>query len=565
MVRLRALIPSAAVLLLAAACSDAAAPPTSTPAPRLESNRPVDAATLNMKVLFEYRGWFSCPGDESGLDAWLHWFDDASSDAERASVHYWPDVSDLEPRERCPTAMSLHDGGPAYAFSSANPNTVSRHFQWMEEYGLDGVFLHRPVTDTKSREKLAFHDRVAQNVKEGAEAHGRVFAVMYDLDANGADSLDHLGSDWAYLVDEMNITDSDQYLHHDGRPVVGISGLGPGRNGAGPEEIRNLVERLHSTAPETQLASLLAVAPVDWRTEPDPEWADAYRAFDFISPQAVGEYEDETGADDFMARFLTPDVDEAASIGVGYVPTVWPGLSVGGRSALNSVPRDGGRFYWRQVHNAVASGAAALRVATFDDMYLGTAMFKLAPTAGGLPAGGGFLPLNVDGYDLPSDWYLRLGGETGRLLRREIPLSPDMPIAPRRLPDAERNRIEMYFISTSEWATVDISTPGNVMTVRVVETRGEPMNAAASVDRLILGQSLAAANSGNSVDIEVEYTVDLQALRSPMELRLEKGAFGRSALRVVKLTPQGARVLRHVSLGDTDAPGLTVVIDRVGE
>jgi len=34
------------------------------------------------------------------------------------------------------------------------------------------------------------------------------------------------------------------------------------------------------------------------------------------------------------------------------------------------------------------------------------------------------------GYSLPSDWYLRLGGEAARMLRGEIPLSADTLIEP---------------------------------------------------------------------------------------------------------------------------------------
>jgi hypothetical protein len=68
--------------------------------------------------------------------------------------------------------------------------------------------------------------------------------------------------------------------------------------------------------------------------------------------------------------------------------------------------------------------------AMFDEMDEGTAMFKMAPAPAQLPAQGTFVPLNVDGENLPSDWYLRLAGEGGKMLRREIPLSPTRPINP---------------------------------------------------------------------------------------------------------------------------------------
>jgi hypothetical protein len=57
-------------------------------------------------------------------------------------------------------------------------------------------------------------------------------------------------------------------------------------------------------------------------------------------------------------------------------------------------------------------------------------MFKLAPTPNELPVEGTFVPLNIDGYSLPSDWYLRLVDQAGKMLRGEIPLRPQMPITP---------------------------------------------------------------------------------------------------------------------------------------
>jgi hypothetical protein len=82
------------------------------------------------------------------------------------------------------------------------------------------------------------------------------------------------------------------------------------------------------------------------------------------------------------------------------------------------------------VHNAVSAGVDNLFTAMFDEVDEGTAMLKAVSTQGELPAQGSFLSLDVDGEQLPSDWYLRLGGAAGRMVRKEIPLSAQIPIAP---------------------------------------------------------------------------------------------------------------------------------------
>jgi hypothetical protein len=66
----------------------------------------------------------------------------------------------------------------------------------------------------------------------------------------------------------------------------------------------------------------------------------------------------------------------------------------------------------------------------FDEVDEGTAIFKAAETQAEVPAQGHFLSLDADGEKVPSDWYLRVTGEIGRMLRREIAPQPDLPIQP---------------------------------------------------------------------------------------------------------------------------------------
>ena len=101
---------------------------------------PINATTLYNKVMFGYQGWFACPGD-GGANQWIHWFRGSNPTASQATVDYWPDISELDEDELFPTAMTLHDGSSANVFSSQVEKTVVRHFEWMEEYELDGVFL----------------------------------------------------------------------------------------------------------------------------------------------------------------------------------------------------------------------------------------------------------------------------------------------------------------------------------------------------------------------------------------------------------------------------------------
>ena len=68
--------------------------------------------------------------------------------------------------------------------------------------------------------------------------------------------------------------------------------------------------------------------------------------------------------------------------------------------------------------------------AMFDEVDEGTAMFKCVPTTAQLPAQGTFVPLNIDGYNLNSDWYLRVANQAGMMLRGQIPITNGIPITP---------------------------------------------------------------------------------------------------------------------------------------
>ena len=126
-------------------------PPTSTPPlpvpttpdplvepPKIPPDRVVDASTMTEKLLMGYQGWFTCPGDGTNISlGYYHWIRDGYSriTPESLAVEMWPDTRELSDPEKCATDLTYSDGSPAYLYSAANPRTVSRHFEWMYDYG----------------------------------------------------------------------------------------------------------------------------------------------------------------------------------------------------------------------------------------------------------------------------------------------------------------------------------------------------------------------------------------------------------------------------------------------
>lgn len=395
--------------------------------------REVDASTMNHKLLMGYQGWFACPGDGSPPNRWVHWFRNNNSIATNVTVDFWPDVSELDTDELFTTGMTLSNGAPAKVYSAFNQKTVVRHFQWMQDHQLDGVLLQRFVSDLSDPAFFALRNQVAANVQVGAEKYGRVFAIMYDISGQPTNTLvSALANDWLYLVNTMHLTNSPRYLRHNGRPVVAIWSFGFSGRGDTPAQAMAAINFFKAAG-----CTMIGGVPAYWRTlnhdaQTNAAWAAVFRSFDVISPWSVGRYGDNAGADHFAANLIVPDRAEAAANGRDYMPVIFPGFSWKNlnHGPLNQIPRNGGAFYWRQAYNAVATGCTMIYGAMFDEMDEGTAMFKLAPTKAELPAQGTFVPLNADGIKLPSDWYLRLANEAGKMLRGELPVTNAIPITP---------------------------------------------------------------------------------------------------------------------------------------
>ncbi|NOS70839.1 MAG: hypothetical protein HOP33_13025 [Verrucomicrobia bacterium] len=393
----------------------------------------VDTSTLNRKMLLGYQGWFACPGDGSPVNAWIHWFRSQTPSAANATVDFLPDTSELDADELFNTSMTYSNGTPFRVYGAAKRKTVVRHFKWMRDHHIDGVFLQRFTSELGSSSFASWRNQVTSNVWAGAEAYGRVFAIMYDISGQQPGTLvSTLTNDWNFLVNTMKVTSSPRYQRHRGKPVVAIWGFGFTDRPGTPQEALIVINQFKAAG-----FTVMGGVPTYWRTlnndsQSDPAWANVYRAFDIISPWAVGRYGDNAGADGFKQNLIVPDLALTTSLGLDYMPVIFPGFSWHNllNGPLNQIPRSAGNFYWRQAYNAVSAGCTMVYGAMFDEVDEGTAMFKLAPTVAELPAQGTFVPLNIDGTSLPSDWYLRLAGAATRMLRGDMPITATRPNNP---------------------------------------------------------------------------------------------------------------------------------------
>jgi hypothetical protein len=404
----------------------------------------VDASTVKAKVLVGYQGWFDCPMGGSG--SWIHWTRGGSPAADNLTVDMYPDLRGFSAADLCPAIAMTRSGQPAAFYSARTPALVDAHFRWMESYGLDGALLQRFVTESASKRRGG--DAVLRNVMRAAASSGRVWAVEYDVSgAPDPGFADLIEADWRYLLDSVKVAEGAAYLHEAGLPVVSVWGMGfTGEHPpADPAAAAALIRWFRSDAPARYRAWFMGGTPAGWRqldqdSRADTAWKAVYSSMNAIQPWTVGRYADQTGADAYRRNSLAPDLARANADGNAYIPVVFPGFSWKNLNAgpANQIPRRGGRFLWRQAMNAKAAGAQSLKIAMFDEVDEGTAIFKLAAAPGDAPDQGYWLTLDADGEALPSDWYLRLAGAIAKVFHGEaaatdsIPIRPSDPIAIRK-------------------------------------------------------------------------------------------------------------------------------------
>jgi hypothetical protein len=393
----------------------------------------VDATTLDGKVLCGYQGWFNAPGDgtEFGFGHWGNGF--GRADGGRFVVDMWPDVSDYAPQDLAAVpGLKMPDGSPARLYSAFRKGPVLLHCQWAREYGIDGLFLSRFVGETASPERARHVNTVLASVREGCHREGRVWAMMLDLSMGSDGTTRMVMNDWKFLCDKVRIREDSRYLHHQKKPVVLLWGLGFKDRPWTPEQGEELV-RFFKSDPQYGGAYLIGGIDPHWRTlggesRTNAAWSKVYRMFDAISPWDAGRYRDDASMDEIRKTVWEGDLAELKSLGIGYMPTAFPGFSWDNlrrtEPGKTLIARRKGEFYWRQFAIFRALGIRTVFVGMFDEVNEGTAIYKVSNQ---VPVGRYFVTYE----GLPSDWYLKLTGAAARMIRGETLLSEKIPL---RLP-----------------------------------------------------------------------------------------------------------------------------------
>jgi hypothetical protein len=359
------------------------------------------------KVVVGYQGWFSATGDGSPNNHWVHWAGNAGGAAPspgHQTFELWPDVREYTTTYATGYA-ALGNGQPAKLFSPWDAQTVNKHFEWMQTYGIDCAALQR---FGKGNTQL---DGIATRVKNSAQTYGRKFYIMYDI-SGWTNFQTELKTDWTNdIVGTLNLTSSSAYAMQNGKPVVCVWGVGvSGR----PGNVTSWTDVI--TYLKNQGCYVIVGGPRDWRTQTAN--LPAFTAANMVMPWATGSFSGVAGADSYVST-MAADFAYTNSHSMDYQVDVWPGFawSNWNGGAPNQIPRLHGDFMWEQFANVRNQGIPNLYIGMFDEYDEATAIAKAAEDASMKPTNQYFLTLDADGVHVSSDFYLRLTQDGAKMVK----------------------------------------------------------------------------------------------------------------------------------------------------
>ncbi|HWS01459.1 MAG TPA: T9SS type A sorting domain-containing protein [Prolixibacteraceae bacterium] len=404
------------------------------------------------KSVAGYQVWFAAGNAASG---WVHWSGNTPPSANKTHFEIYPDVAEYAETDLAQTALAnLGNGSISKLFTSANKTVIEKHFQWMKEYGIDGVAVQRFIGNIGGA-VISSPGAAPLKIKQAAEATGRIFYICYDISSTGMTATwdDVIKFDWVYNVEQNNqLTSSPAYAKVGNKPVVQVWGPGFTDNHPGTAaETIALIEFLKSRG-----CYVIGGTPTYWRTntrdakgptQPLPadqeSFENVYLKYDMISPWMPGRFKDNAGADNQLITMMADKIYCDAR-NIKYMPVIFPGFSWSqwNEGIPNSAPRNAGELMWRQARNIKSLGVNSMYFAMFDEYDEGTAIMKAATDWSMIPTDQYFLTTSADGIWCSSDFQLRVAGAAIEMLKGARPVTTTIPVPYSNGPVFYRNSFE---------------------------------------------------------------------------------------------------------------------------
>lgn len=464
-------------------------------------SRSVDASTLRGKVLAGYQGWFNTPNDAAD-EGYVHWGRPGDW-----SVEQWPDVNDYDASEVFAVpGVTTASGAQAYLFSSADSSVVNRHFQWMRQHDIDGVFVQRFRGSFMFKQPDGSYVGEPQwpvvNARDAAHREGRTWSIEYDIQNGGTEAqrwqrIQEVKDDWEFLADPngFDMLNDSHYQRESGKPVVAIFGLYvTGTNSYTTAQQADLIDFFHSRG--------VYVVGAGRHTQAAGQIANAGRHDAYIPWQGYW-----AGGNSFAPN-------ESVLDGVtDHIPHIFPGFSwthLQNDDRATSRDREDGEFYWRMISDAAnETDAPWFFIGMFDEYDEGTNIIPASddPPVPDLDAEGDSLTYQISD-PRPNDWWLALTGEAKQALQEKIVIDDAIP-SEEQLANRSNVGGEAVWQAAESDRLATLSNPDGQIQTTAHTVDGQQFYAIFSSDDYLYfavdDGFLFEEQDGRDVTIEVEY------------------------------------------------------------
>ncbi len=387
-----------------------------TPSDKAECRNP----DFVKQVTIGYQGWFSAKGDGVS-NVWKHWSPYKKiPSVNNVTFEMYPDVLEYNPSDLFTTNLGkLGNGKPAKLFSSARDGVVKLHFQWLADYGLDGIALQRFVSDLKNKNTFKHHKKVTELVRKYAEKYCRTFYIMYDISGSSVENITkQIKNDWTTVMDkQLKVIHSKQYARYKDKPVIGLWGFGfnTPAHPFSQKQALNLINWFRKKG-----FYVVGGVPYNWRLErldSRKNWLNVYKQYDMLLPWSVGRYREKKELLHHYESIWQQDAVFSKRNNLQMKRVIFPGFAWSNwhKGKRNQIPRNKGDFLWKQAYLTSKLGLGAY-IAMFDEYDEGTAIAKAAKDRLMIPKNQYFLTLSEDGDKISSDFYLRLSEKITQMI-----------------------------------------------------------------------------------------------------------------------------------------------------
>lgn len=395
---------------------------------------------LEYGAFYGYQGWHFAPGDgRIESNDWVHWFNNNTPDEDNIHGDMWPDLTEYDPHNLYETDLKYPNGETAKVYSCFDYSTIDLHVKWMRDYGIKGCVVQRFTNSIDKSYKLEQGDKKIRDIMTACEKYGVKFWIMHDAGSGDAEEYERLTNDWKHLVDDLDILQSPAYTFQDGKPVYAMWGMQVSSRNWTAEQVSNLLD-FYKDKDSPYLAYVVGGVTPNWFTNENTAWRTVFERLDMLSPWRTIFNNNAAYTESEIERMYNEKAwcDER---GIDYNPVISAGASAGNigisennpNKKTNGFPRNGGKVLWKQAYEVCKMSTKFMYIAMFDEVDEGTAMYKQVPYTSGLPVNCRQIALSIDGYDLPSDWYLQLGNEIQKMMDGRAPVVEEMPLTPQKI------------------------------------------------------------------------------------------------------------------------------------